>query len=327
MTCCTGAGACPSPAAVSTACQGGTTCTAGVTANHSLSDCGEGDSVVACTAYYSPPTNLSTAFYEVPVSCGPNKDVLRLLRTETALEIRVFTDHTLVEGYFQKGRVAMTLPFFAPEDATVALEASADVAAAAQVFPVREIWTTAEAVRAAPRVFKTDDLSMPRHRLRLVASALLLPCAAAPQPPFRLYVQPEDPHSNPVQHRHFAKSPVWGNVTLFGAYRGNAVSADLDAYQAIGLGDLVWPPFPFMYAPNLTGRLDDIKRRGMKLVDVSQYIPGDTDNCGPYKPGETSPIAAVGVCAYKAPRATLDLVNAKLGEHPPLVGFCVDAGC
>ena len=47
-------------------------------------------------------------------------------------------------------------------------------------------------------------------------------------------------------------------------------------YAASGLGDVIWPPFPFLFAPNLTGRLADIKRRGMQLMDISQYLPGDT---------------------------------------------------
>ena len=135
-------------------------------------------------------------------------------------------------------------------------------------------------------------------------------------PPLRLYPLRDEPLSSPVQQRHWVKAPsVFGNTTHFCGYRGNADSADLDAYEATGLGNIIWPAYPFLYTPNLTGRLDDIKRRGMVLVDVSQYVPGDTDDCGPYPPNTTViPTAGVGVCAYKAPRKTLDLVNEKLGD-------------
>jgi hypothetical protein len=140
-------------------------------------------------------------------------------------------------------------------------------------------------------------------------------CAASDAPALRLYPWRDEPLSSPVQRRHFVKAPtVFGNTTHFCGYRGNADAADLDAYEATGLGNVVWPAFPFLYTPNLTGRLDDIKRRGMVLVDVSNYVPGDTDNCGPYAPGAPNPTASIGVCAYKAPRKTLDLVNEKLGD-------------
>ena len=54
----------------------------------------------------------------------------------------------------------MTVPFHVPDDATVALEATAAGRAVAEMYAVRDIWTTAAAVRAAPRVFgpmKTDE--------------------------------------------------------------------------------------------------------------------------------------------------------------------------
>ena len=48
----------------------------------------------------------------------------------------------------------MTVPFLVPfDDATVALAATAATTASAQVFPIREVWATADAVRSAPRVF------------------------------------------------------------------------------------------------------------------------------------------------------------------------------
>jgi sucrose-6-phosphate hydrolase SacC (GH32 family) len=56
---------------------------------------------------------------EVPVSCSgrhttrtPLKDTLRILSTETSVELRVFYDATFAEAFFQQGRVAMTFFFF-----------------------------------------------------------------------------------------------------------------------------------------------------------------------------------------------------------------------
>jgi len=72
-----------------------------------LSNCGAG--ALICTVDYTPNTNTSATFYDVPVSCGDVKDSLRLLADETALEVRVFSDVTMAEAYFQGGRVAMTV--------------------------------------------------------------------------------------------------------------------------------------------------------------------------------------------------------------------------
>lgn len=67
---------------------------------------------------YTPPTNLSASVYTVPVGIdyspkpnndhGATGDTLQLLPNERTLTLRVFTDRTLVEAYFQGGRVALT---------------------------------------------------------------------------------------------------------------------------------------------------------------------------------------------------------------------------
>jgi hypothetical protein len=147
-----------------------------------------------------------------------------------------------------------------------------------------------------------------------LAAATLLLGAAGGAAPLRLYPLRDDPLASPVQHRHWVKAPsVFGNTTHFCGYRGNADWADLEAYQASGLGNIIWPTYGFLLTPNLTGRLDDIKRRGMVLVDLWDYVPGDSDNCGPYKNGTTGP-GMGGVCQFRAPRKIMDLVNEKLGD-------------
>ena len=67
---------------------------------------------------YTPPTNRSTAVYTVPVGIdyspkphtdhGATGDTLQLLSSERTLTLRVFTDRTVVEVYYQGGRVALT---------------------------------------------------------------------------------------------------------------------------------------------------------------------------------------------------------------------------
>lgn len=86
------------------------------------------------------------------------------------MELRVFCDWTLVEVYFQGGRVVMTTPLLLGENATLSLlhrsngrrgggdvverrgAGQADVVNAT-LWPMKPIMTTPEAVRAAPRVF------------------------------------------------------------------------------------------------------------------------------------------------------------------------------
>ena len=81
----------------------------------------------------------------------------------------------VIEGYFQGGRVAMTVPFNVPDDATVALAATSSSArggvwrATAEVYPVRDIWTTREAVRKLAREHPELMGRMSNDRL-LVAS-------------------------------------------------------------------------------------------------------------------------------------------------------------
>ena len=80
-----------------------------------------------------------------------------MLHVEHALMIRVFLDHTFVEAYFQGGRVAATVPLAMDNTTSLALRVDGNVAvqvmANVTVYPMRSIWTTPEAVRAAPRVY------------------------------------------------------------------------------------------------------------------------------------------------------------------------------
>ena len=111
---------------------------------------------LACTIEFSPPADASKA-YDVPVTCGGYKDTLTLVPGEVSVELRIFLDWTMVEVYFQQGRVAMTAAL-AMDDSTAVALTSADPPAAlatadVEVYPMKSIWTTADAVRKQKRVF------------------------------------------------------------------------------------------------------------------------------------------------------------------------------
>lgn len=111
-----------------------------------------------------------SSYEEHTASCGGTTQPLRLLPEERSVELRVFCDWTLVEVYFQGGRVVMTTPLLLGENATLSLlhrsngrrgggdvverrgAGQADVVNAT-LWPMKPIMTTPEAVRAAPRVF------------------------------------------------------------------------------------------------------------------------------------------------------------------------------
>lgn len=101
------------------------------------------------------------------------------------------------------------------------------------------------------------------------------------------------------------------NKPHWSAYRGDLSDAALDAYNASGLGDVVWPQWPVLADQNksvLTARLRDMKRRGLWLTDISNYVPGDPSECDPAADGIS------GVCEYHLPRSVADELNDTMGE-------------
>merc|ERR1711924_205833 len=100
-----------------------------------------------------------SSFYAVLASCGNTSVPLRLLPRERTLEMRIFSDFTFAEIFFQGGRVAMTQPMLLSEEAILKLlhtgtewNASPNVVDAS-VFPIKSIMTTSEAIRKAPRLY------------------------------------------------------------------------------------------------------------------------------------------------------------------------------
>jgi sucrose-6-phosphate hydrolase SacC (GH32 family) len=131
-------------------------CTSGAKKAQNLG-CGSSPTL-SCTVQYTPSSSRNAPFNEVPVSCGGVKDTLRLLPGEKTLEIRIFSDWTFVEAFFQKGRVAMTAVVGLNDKSGLALTSTtATSAASVEVFPMKGIWTTPDEVRKAPRVYPAAD--------------------------------------------------------------------------------------------------------------------------------------------------------------------------
>ena len=86
-----------------------------------------------------------------------------MLPSETSFEIRIFSDTTLLEVFFQQGRAAMTVATTMSATTELVVHAAAAPAAAAAAietiginataWPMRGIWVTPDAVREAPRVY------------------------------------------------------------------------------------------------------------------------------------------------------------------------------
>ena len=89
--------------------------------------------------------------------------MLRLLPAEKTLEIRMYSDWNFVETFFQRGRVAMTVPSTLPQfdrsglgdlaDLALTATAAGVTVATVDVFPVKGIWASPEEVKATPRVY------------------------------------------------------------------------------------------------------------------------------------------------------------------------------
>ena len=84
---------------------------------------------------------------------GATADTLRLLPAERELRLRLYCDATILEAYFQGGRVAMTRSEPFDEASALSLRSSVPLGVGVDVYPMRSIWTDAEAVRKAPRIY------------------------------------------------------------------------------------------------------------------------------------------------------------------------------
>ena len=100
----------------------------------------------------------------------------------------------------------------------------------------------------------------------------------------RLYPFAIPPSKHPNQARTLVHPPpelgpaFGGKTARWAGYRGGITASGLDAYNASNLGDVVWPQFPVMYSIEDTVGLIQ-NRSWLYLSDISNYVPGDTDEC------------------------------------------------
>jgi hypothetical protein len=74
---------------------------------------------------------------------------------DVQVELRIFSDVTFIEAYFQQGRTAMTAVVSLNNDSNIeftATDTNVNVVSAT-AYPIAGIWTTPEAVKNQPRVY------------------------------------------------------------------------------------------------------------------------------------------------------------------------------
>ena len=131
-------------------------CTSGAKTETELPQCSN-SAGMACTLEWAPSSNKSSPFVDVPVSCGAFSDTLRILSSETSVEIRIYSDVTFFEIFFQRGRTAMTVSSAIGEGDDIFLTSKTDgelVVEKATAWVIGSPWVSPEDVRKAPRIYK-----------------------------------------------------------------------------------------------------------------------------------------------------------------------------
>ena len=107
-----------------------------------------------------------------------------------------------------------------------------------------------------------------------------------------VYNHPVEPENYPSYARRNAKAvtrPQFGNQIRFMALRwfdtdekGNLlnITEAFDRYtKEFDLGDMMWPMYPTLFAPNFKEFAEEAAKRGMYMMDFGGYVPGS--NPGP----------------------------------------------
>lgn len=133
-------------------------CISGAKTETELPQCGS-LAGMACKVNWVPISNKSAMFVDVPVSCGEFNDTLRVLSSETSLEIRVFSDVTFFEVFFQRGRTAMTVSRGVGEEddyvlTSKSIKGDVIVVEKATAWQIGSPWVSPEDVRRAKRIYK-----------------------------------------------------------------------------------------------------------------------------------------------------------------------------
>lgn len=107
--------------------------------------------------------------------------------------------------------------------------------------------------------------------------------------PVRVYSRLLDPTEHPDFTRRAVRPPTWATFdhrTQFTCLRtfelkdGRilAIREELERHtRTFGLGRVVWPSYPVLFASNLGELADEIRRRELFLFDIWGYVPGSGD--------------------------------------------------
>jgi hypothetical protein len=90
----------------------------------------------------------------VTVGSGGTTDTLKLLPTDTTLDLILYIDNTFTEAFWMGGRVAMTVvtpTSGGMDDVTVMADAPDVAVASATAWAVEPIWVSPEQVKLTPR--------------------------------------------------------------------------------------------------------------------------------------------------------------------------------
>jgi len=96
----------------------------------------------------------------------------------------------------------------------------------------------------------------------------------------RIYNYPMNPRQHPDDGRRFVKPPdadTFGNQIQFMALRSleGDYKKSLDTYTIkYGLGNIIWPAYPFIYRTDLPEIVQELKKRDLYLFDIWGYVPG-----------------------------------------------------
>jgi hypothetical protein len=99
----------------------------------------------------------------------------------------------------------------------------------------------------------------------------------------------------------------------FAGYCRPLNSSLLDTYNASGLGDALWPTWQVLAPAPLDHELQGVARRGLWLVDLWGYIPGEP--CDSCLRDPTAPhYVTGGSCEYRITQPAQELLNETRGE-------------
>ena len=125
----------------------------------------------------------------------------------------------------------------------------------------------------------------------------------------KIYPYLMNPKKHPDYNRYHVKPPtaeLFGNKTAFIALRslGKDFKASMDKYiENDKLGNVIWPPYGFLYRKDLEAVVDEIAKRDYYLFDIWGYVPGSAgDESSSWR-------------QFTIPEGVLDMFEKKLGDR------------